>query len=114
MAYVQYNYSSDAAKAQQALNRKNFRGSRLRIKFSRNQKKEKRKEKEKRRRQEHLEAMNDEHLAEEWEEKHQKKKAKNKLKFEANKAARKLRKGRLILRNLPFKVCAVYPNLLSV
>ncbi|XP_064092291.1 RNA-binding protein 28-like [Macrobrachium nipponense] len=102
MAYVQFCHFQDAERAHSSLNRKQFRGSALKVKFSRTQKKEKKGDKKIRKKK--VDAVNDEHFDGEMKEIHQKKRSKNRKKFEVNDEARNLKKGRLILRNLSFQV----------
>lgn len=102
MVYVQYDHWKDAARAKETLNRKQFRGAVLKVKFSQNRKKELQRSKESLKK-ERSAALKEEHYNEEWEQRAQRRREKNRLKFDVNKDARKLRQGRIIIRNLSFK-----------
>ncbi|XP_068211611.1 RNA-binding protein 28 [Palaemon carinicauda] len=99
MAYVQFCNAQDAERAKTTLNRKQFRGSALRIKFSRTAK-----EKNKIKKTKNLNALKEEHFDGEVEEVQHKKRSKNRKKYDVNSEARNLKKGRIILRNLSFQI----------
>lgn len=100
MAYVQFCHAQDAERAHLSLNRKQFRGSALKVKFSRTQKYEKKGDKKIKK----LDAAKEEHFDGEVKEIHQKKRSTNRKKFDVNSEDRNLKKGRIILRNLSFQV----------